>query len=362
MTWIAAWAAAVIVLRTAPTRALNRRLAVILALEGLWQGGSTGLVFLVNSRNAAFTIAAIGTMAQSVTPFQYLAFLGIALETPLVKPFRSRLVMRALNAATILAGAAVLLWPQHFITEPYHPGWATWNFQTRELGVVTTQIHGIIAMFGLLAALSAYWLTPRGTAARTRAKWFAIAFGAVDAYMATFQVLYPYVRPVRFWGDFIYNPGSGLAILVFVLLLAYGVLHAQLFDIDLRLKIALQRSTIAALIAGAFFVGDNVLQGLVPVHGVLLGLLSSAVIVLALRPLHRLVEQLANRLMPGVAPTAEYLDQRKIEVYRAAYEGALQDGIVTERERAILVRLAQHLELSAAAIAQAERDLSAQAV
>jgi len=109
-------------------------------------------------------------------------------------------------------------------------------------------------------------------------------------------------------------------------------------------------------------VGDNVLQGLVPVHGMVLGLLSSAVILLVLRPLHRMVEQAADRLMPGVAPTAAYLDQRKIDVYRAAYEGALQDGVVTERERAILGRLARHLELSPAAIAQAERDLSAQPV
>ena len=50
--------------------------------------------------------------------------------------------------------------------------------------------------------------------------------------------------------------------------------------------------------------------------------------------------------MPGVDETAAYLETRKMEVYRAAFEGAVEDGVVTEKERRILTRLRDKLELA----------------
>lgn len=48
-------------------------------------------------------------------------------------------------------------------------------------------------------------------------------------------------------------------------------------------------------------------------------------------------------MMPGVVGSEAYLLDRKYDVYREAMEAAIQDGIVTERERAILLKLQQSL-------------------
>ncbi len=50
---------------------------------------------------------------------------------------------------------------------------------------------------------------------------------------------------------------------------------------------------------------------------------------------------------------------RKLEVYRAALEGALQDGVVTEREQQILARLRRELEISETEDAEIRSRISA---
>ncbi|MBI4394018.1 MAG: hypothetical protein HY556_09525 [Euryarchaeota archaeon] len=47
-------------------------------------------------------------------------------------------------------------------------------------------------------------------------------------------------------------------------------------------------------------------------------------------------------------PTAEYLTYKKLEVYRATIEGALEDGEITERERTMLMRLRDKLGIAEA--------------
>ena len=50
--------------------------------------------------------------------------------------------------------------------------------------------------------------------------------------------------------------------------------------------------------------------------------------------------------MPGVDPTPSYISRRKTEVYSAAFEVALRDGVVTDGERAILEELRAQLSIS----------------
>jgi uncharacterized membrane protein YebE (DUF533 family) len=49
--------------------------------------------------------------------------------------------------------------------------------------------------------------------------------------------------------------------------------------------------------------------------------------------------------MPGVEPSSTYINTRRAEIYRAALEGAAEDGRVTSTERAILERLREQLGL-----------------
>ena len=355
LTLLVAWSAAVVLLRTAPGRSLNRRLAFVLFLEGLWLGGT--FFFMVEDPKVFLLIAAIAVGAMAALPFQYLSFLGVALDTRLVAPFRSRTAFILMGIASAAAGLAILVSPSTFLGDLYSPAWATWNFQFRPWGTRATQAHGIASLFGLLAAVSAYLKAEPGTAARSRAKWFAIAFGVRDAYNAIFMILYPALRPITFWGDFVYNIGFSIINLAYVALLAYGVLRAQLFDIDLKLKFALKQSTVGAVIAAGFFTGSEILETVIPVESTILGLLVAGAIVLLLRPVQRFAQAVADRIMRHVEDTADYRQSRKHEVYRAALEGAMTDGVITEKERNILSRVCEQLELSADVADGIEREM-----
>lgn len=350
-----AWGAAFVLLRTAPHRSLNRRLSLVFLLEGLWLGGS--FFFLVEDPGLFRAIAAVAVGAMAALPFQYLAFLGASLDTPLVAPFRSRFAFYVLAAASVACIAAALVTPSTFLGELYAPEWATWNFRFRPRGELVALVHGLASLFGLVAALHAYARATPGTAARSRAKWFALAFGVRDAFNAFMWTLYPAVRPIEFWGDFLPNLGPAIVNVLYVGLIAYGVLRHQLFDLDLKLKVALKQSTVGGIFAAAFFAGSELLEGLVPVESTVLGLAVAGAIVLVLHPVQRFAEAVAGRVMGGVEDTPEYVEGRKHDVYRAALEGAMEDGRITERERAILGRLRGQLGIEEAQAARLEREL-----
>jgi len=289
-------------------------------------------------------------------PFQYVSFLGVALDTLLVRPFRSRAAFLLLAGLSVFAAAMLLLFPRVFIGDLYSPSWATWNFRFTVWGSRLSLLHGGASLFALIASLVAFLRARRGSATRERARWFVIAFGVRDVVYASLYMFYPQLRPTPFWGDFLYNQLGEYGTIIFVALLTYGVLRRQLFDIDLKLKFALRQSTVAAMIAGAFFLGSEILETFVPVQGTVLGLLSAGAIVLLLRPVQRFAEAFASRLMPGVADTPEYIDRQKHQVYRAALEGAVEDGIITDRERTILDRLVDQLGIGASAATRLERE------
>lgn len=354
---VVAWSAAIVLLRTAPDRPLNRRLAAVLALEGLWLGGS--VFFLLENPSAFRIVAAIAVAALGAVPFQYLSFLGVAVRTRVVRPFRSRAATVVLGAASLAVALWVLASPSTFIGDLYRPTWATWNFEFRPPGVRLVQVQALASLFGLLASLLAYRGAPAGTAARRRARWFALGFGARDLFNVVVWTAYPAIRSVPFWGDFLANIGPALVSILYVLLLAYAVLRFQLFDLDLKLKLAIQGGTIGGVIAMAFFVGSELLESVVPVHGTLLGLVAAGVIVLLLRPLQALAERLADRLVGGISRRPEILVDRKHDVYRAALEGALEDGRVSERERAVLARVREQLSIPEATARRLEEELTA---
>lgn len=355
--FVAAWCCAAVALRTGSGRTLNRRLSLILILEGILAAGQIGLLFFFDNPTIVTALATVGTAAMAALPFQYLSFLAIALETPLVVPFRSRGATVLLGLASTVAAIFVVINPHMFIAELYRPGWAPWNFRFLELGQRLVQLQGMVFLFGLIAAVAAYFRTRKDSVVRYEAMWFAIAFGFRDVYVGVIQVLYPILRPVPVWGDFVYNPGSAMAYSVYILLLAYAVLRFQLFDIDLKVKFALQHSTVGALIVGAFIGGSELLELLIPVNSAFLSFLAAIGILVMLRPIQRLALGLTDRLMRGVQDTPEYLEARKHDVYCATLEEILQDGIVTDKERGILDRLRDNLRISPEDAAAMEKEL-----
>ena len=306
----------------------------------------TGFLFFFENPSIVIALVTLGSVAMVVLPFQYLSFLAVALDSPLVKPFRSRSATVLLGVLSVLAAMLVIAKPESFFSQLYSPGWAPWNFQLVDLGQRALQWLGAVYLFGFIVALTAFFGARRGSAARNSAMWFAIAFGVRDAYVGLVQLLYPILRPIEFWGEFVYNVSHAIAYSVYILLLAYAVLRSQLFDIDLKVKFALQHSTVVALIAGIFIISSEVLETFISVSSTALSVFIAVAILVVLKPLHRVALGMSDRLMKNVQDTPEYLDARRLEVYRATMEEVVENGVITEKERKVLDHLRENLGIS----------------
>ena len=80
-----------------------------------------------------------------------------------------------------------------------------------------------------------------------------------------------------------------------------------------------------------------------------------------LQPVRKVAESAVNRLMKGVEDTPEYVDRQKRQVYRAMIEGTFRDGVVSDRERAMLDRLREELGIPVAVATALEVEAQAMA-
>lgn len=340
---VLAWSTAGVALKLDAGRQTNRQLAGVLLLEGVYGVGNFGLLFFVTSPEAARIFAQVGAVGMAVLPLQYLVFLGASLRSPLVRPFSTRTGRFSLQVAALGAALAIVLAPGAFITDLFRPGWAPWNFTYHGLGSRMVQFHGLVSLLGLVVSIDAYRRAPPNSTTRNRAGWFIAAFGLRDAFIAAIQFFLPWLRPVPFWGDLIYNPIHGLVYAAYVLLLAYAILRHQLLDIDLRVRFVLKQSSIGMVLAGVFLVASEAIESVVPVQGVVMGVLLAVVIAAALKPAQMLAERLVTAAMPNVVPDASYMDQRRRLVLRSALENAWADGRLSDEERRLVVLLAADL-------------------
>ena len=73
--------------------------------------------------------------------------------------------------------------------------------------------------------------------------------------------------------------------------------------------------------------------------------------------MQRLALRMTNGLMRSVQNTPEYLEVRRLVVYRAAVEGVVEDGIITDKERRILDHLRNDLGISPGEAVALEKEL-----
>lgn len=340
-----AWTLAVVAIRAAPHRRLNRLLAGLLLLEGAYTGTNVGLIFFVEGRSAAVVVSLVGMVTQIALPFQYLLFLGEAIRTPITAPFRGRRSTIVLTGAIIVSCALGLFLPSVFLTDVAPSELGHWNYVYQGLGLRVVQFYGLTHLFGLAAAIVAYRGAAMGSIARSQAGLFILAFGLRDAYMGLVATLFPVLRPVPMWGDFFYNPGIGLIYAAYVPLLAYAILKYQLFSIDLRLKLVVRQGSAGVLIAGIFLVVSEALESVVAVDGVLAGIVLAMLVAVFLRPAQTVAERIAGSLLPDVRPDEAYFEQRRVAIFQAALEGATSDGHISVDEREMLTRLRLELGL-----------------
>jgi hypothetical protein len=133
---------------------------------------------------------------------------------------------------------------------------------------------------------------------------------------------------------------------VYLPVLAYGMLKTHLFDLDVRIKWTVRRGTLALIFLGVFFVIAQLAQNFLSTrYGWAIGGVAAGLLLFAIAPLQRVAERVADAAMPltqdRVAPGAD-----SVAMFRAAVEMAYADGVVSRAEEKGLAKLAGMCGLS----------------
>lgn len=130
-------------------------------------------------------------------------------------------------------------------------------------------------------------------------------------------------------------------------LVTYGVLRNSLFDIDVRLKVSFQRSTVAAVFVAVYFlISEGAEQLFTGISGsTFWGLAAAALLLLALHPIKGFAERLVDGLMPYTRPLIELARDEQVAFYREHVDLMWMDGHLSARDRLVLANLRAKLGL-----------------
>lgn len=251
---------------------------------------------------------------------------------------RAETVRSARNSA--LFGAAIVLYPAYVAGAGSNTGE---SLLTGEFALVLYGVSGLAA--ALVAAALWLWASTRGPEPRMarRVAWTALGMALLG--MASHS-----------WG--LPGVGYGIARSVAVLLLGYAILRHQLLGMDVRVKVTVKRSTLAAAFVGLFFVVSESAQALFSDRvGTFLGIAAAGMLVFALAPLQRLAERVADVAMPGVKGASEMTRDERHGFYREQVRIAWADGALTADERRLLESTRAQLGLSVEEAARIEHEV-----
>lgn len=349
------WSIAAFVLWTGPRRAANRRLAVILFLHGVAISNWV-LVPIFDDRAMGQAAGMLNLLALLVIPILYLWFLS-TLPSRWAQPLRTKLGKGLLAAGVVAMPLPFYLAGSTFrgqLTPWFAGGWSV-NLQSATLWLYQSTV--LVILLGLAITIEAYVRAPRGSAQRGKAGWFLLAFGLHDVYYGYRVAVLAFVQAGDPLGGSWITPtvlyGRPISLIVWAALLAYGILRYQVVDIDVRLKRGTGRAIVLAAVAATFFVASELAEAVLPIDGLVPGIVAAALLALGFLPLQRATGRLLDRLVPPA--TSSQRDQRREDIYADAVEAALLDKGLTADERAVLNRLRLRLGLDSRQATVVER-------
>jgi len=353
-----AWGFALYVFVVAPPTRGARFLVAMLIIDGLAVITSYSNLAYVNP----FLVETLGLVGIPPVLHQvsdwaliavYLPFLGMTLSSPLVAPLKHPVVGRVI----LFGGLAIAVWI-FFLAENVR----------QQFNVPFYVVICIVLAWGFAAAVHS-WYIATTEAERDRARAFTLAFGVRDVlWTVTFALntaqFYGYIgsgmqglpndpSPLGFILPFFYE----LAVILYVPLVAYGVLRVQLFDVDLRIKRTIKRSTVAAAFVATFFIVSELAGNYLSNQlGTVLGVMCTGALVFFLDPIQRTAERFSNAAMPNTHDTPEYETFRKIQVYETVLQAALEDGHISDRQRRVLNSMVESMGIDTGVAERLEND------
>ena len=294
-------ALAIRIWRVRSDRFQNVSLALLLALLGVSGFGSQGLIRLTTDYGLARFSQMLLYSTGAASPFVYLAFIG-TLSTALARPLSAPVVRRLLLMAAAAVAIPGLVSLQSFVELVQDPVSGLWLPEHTPLAFGLWYFMAALVLYGFIAALAMVWEMPRGSPLRTQAMIYAAAFGIRDAWFIAAIAVLPFMA-----GSPLYPYHFPTLTLVFTALLGYGILRYQLLDIDLKIKKAIGRATVATIFAASFFVAAVTAENfLTDRYGWVVGGVAAGLLLFALTPLQRFSEHVADRAMPHVRDDSEY--------------------------------------------------------
>ena len=142
------------------------------------------------------------------------------------------------------------------------------------------------------------------------------------------------------------------------LLFVYALLRRQLFGKEVRLRLAISRSTIAAVFIAVFFAASEAAQQFFgeSLGSAYFGIAAAGALVFALAPLQRAAERLAEKAVPDVSSMPSRSRSRE-RAYRLALLAAVDGGPLTAKEEMHLADLAEELGIGAGEALRLRRDV-----
>ena len=300
----------------------------------------------------------------------YLPAVALVVNSKLVSPFREGWGRWGILGLGLGLAGVVIAEPGDWVSVVLPTTEALpWNFALdfRFLTGVIGLLLLVSYLYGLLAAFRGWRRSQEGLA-RKKSGALLLAFSVRDI---TWAGIYLAVVTAGFGlvdesGDaetmllgFTIGTIGLIGYIVYVVLTGYGIATVNLLDIDLKVKWTLKRSTITAVFLAVFFVVSEGVSGVLSeTVGTVVGLLSTGALLFFLAPLENLAGRFADRAMPNVQDTPEYIDFRRLEIFGEAYVSALDRGEIGVVQRAALNRLRDKLELTGDETDQLEAELS----
>ncbi len=354
---IVAWGFALYVLVVAPPTRGARFLVAMLLADGLAVITSYNNLLYLNPLLEAVGLPSVPGVWHQVSDWAvvaiYLPFLGMTLSSPLVRPLRNPIIGRLILFGGLGIAAMIFFLPE--------------DVRVR-FDVPFYIVICIVLAWGFAAAIHT-WCISTSEAERERARAFTLAFGVRDV-LWTWTFAYYTLAFYGFTDVSAADLQAGksvysillplfyeLAVIIYVPLVAYGVLRVQLFDIDLRIKRSLKRGTVAAAFVATFFVISEFAGNFLSSQfGTVLGVLGTGALVFFLDPIQRAAEKLSDAAMPNTVATPEYESFRKLQVYDSALRAALEDGHISKRQRRVLDSMIESMGIDRSVAQRMEED------
>ncbi|MBW3583500.1 MAG: hypothetical protein KY455_10425 [Euryarchaeota archaeon] len=220
------------------------------------------------------------------------------------------------------------------------PGTSVAASMVEELLVIAMNV--LVLWILVLLVKHAFWSDDRDVRARVKPFLFLVVAAILGSLYS--------MTPARFESGWWSPWGWGLEgfwQVAGLVLVGYAIARHRLFDIDIKIKSAVQRSTLVGVFLAVFFMVTVTAENfLTDRYGWAFGGVGAGLLLFALTPLERLGKRIANMAMPSTRSLDELAPSDKETLFMEQLRLVWMDGSLTPKDRVVIANLRARLEIA----------------